>query len=433
MPHDGQLAGPEVATEESGRWTADPWVRLAIAAWLIALTAIGIRCAVQPHKRTLYTTWARAGADWVHGAPLYRTEWDEDQDQFRYSPLAAVLLVPFHYLPVRLGGVVWRLLNAAVLLGGLAWWLRTTPRGVGRADGEAAARWTPREWAVLFLAVLPIALGSLNNGQPNPLLIGLLLMAVAGAARGWWGLAAGCITVAAVFKVYPLAVGLLLAAAYPRRFAPWLALVLALAFFLPFACQRQTYVTGQYVLWLDRLEADQRWDWPTQIAYRDLWLLVRHSKLPLTSHGYQRLQMAAAGLCAVLCVAARLRRWGPPRVLLAVLVLGTCWMTLCGPATESSTYVLLAPALGWAVVAAGRGRWPVGVRLLPSLALSLMLACVLAGLFPWAAKVHALGLQPLAALFLTLGFFVVLGRELAVPAEGGVQASARADGTARAA
>ncbi len=92
----------------------DPWVRTAVLIWVIVLGAICVRAAVQPNKRTLYTTWAQAGSDWEAGRELYRQDWSPDQDQFRYSPLVAAFLVPFHYLPVRLGGVVWRLLNAGV-------------------------------------------------------------------------------------------------------------------------------------------------------------------------------------------------------------------------------------------------------------------------------------------------------------------------------
>src|SRR5579884_2210232 len=130
------------------RWRAgDPWMRAAVLIWAIVLGAIGTRAAVQPYKRTLYTTWAQAGADWRTGRDLYRNSWAPDQDQFRYSPFTAALLVPFSYLPVRLGGVVWRLLNAGVLLGGFAAWLRATP--LPR---------TPRQQGMLFVLLMPLSL-----------------------------------------------------------------------------------------------------------------------------------------------------------------------------------------------------------------------------------------------------------------------------------
>ena len=193
-------------------------MRTAVLVWVIVLGVVCVRAAVQPHKRTLYTTWEQAGADWEVGRDLYRDTWNPDQDQFRYSPLVAALLVPFNHLPIRIGGVVWRLLNAGRLAGRIPLVVRTAP--ISR---------TPRQQGILFLLVVPLSLSSLNNGQPNPLIIGLLLAALAAAERDRWSLAAGFIALATALKIYPLAIGLLLAAAYPRRFTPRLLLALLLA------------------------------------------------------------------------------------------------------------------------------------------------------------------------------------------------------------
>ena len=399
---------------------ADPWVRLAVLVWMIVVAGICIRAYVQPYKRTLFTTWEQAGADWENGRDLYRKSWNPDQDQFRYSPLTAVLLVPFHHLPIRPGGVVWRLLNAAVMLFGFAAWLRTTP--VTR---------TPRQQAILFLLLAPLSLSSLNNGQPNPLVIGLLLAALAAVEGERWTLAALFVALATALKIYPLALGLLLAAAYPRRFLPRLVLALTLAAVLPFACQHWDYVRGQYALWLTRLGKDQRWDWPLHMAYRDLWLLIRLVHLPLTPFGYLLVQLGSAAGCAVLCVALRLRQRPRREVLLAVLALGTCWMTLCGPATESATYILLAPALAWAVVSAECDGWPRVLAFLTRISLLLFLICVVRGLWSGVNAFHALGLHPQAAVLLSLAYGVVLIRSLL--ASSPPQEAAVADLSARAA
>jgi hypothetical protein len=82
-------------------------------------------------------------------------------------------------------------------------------------------------------------------------------------------------------------------------------------------------------------------------------------------------------------------------------------MMLCGPATESPSFVQLAPALAWAVVSAPREKWPLAVRWLPAVSFALFMAGVLAGLTPVAARIHALGLQPLAALLLFVSYIVM--------------------------
>jgi hypothetical protein len=299
--------------------------------WSVALVVVCAASALRPHAHSLYPTYARAGADWTAAANLYEYPRPEAYlDCYRYSPAVTVFLVPFHYLPDSVGGVVWRLLNAAVLLLGFRAWLRDA----------APAAVTDRQKGALYLLLLPLALSSLQNGQPNLAVIGLLLLALAAVSRELWGWAAVWVVLACALKLYPLAVGLLLAAAYPRRFGPRLAVALAVAAAMPFLFQRPAYVFDQYVQWYERLGGDDRKGWPAHMSYRDLWLLLRVWNVDISARAYLGVQLLAAAVCAAVCVAGRLRGWPRPRVLLAVLALGSGWMTLCGPATESCTYVL---------------------------------------------------------------------------------------------
>ena len=387
-------------------WARDRWARWAVTVWLVIVAAVCARAMVQPRVRSLYPTWAAAGGDWLDAAPLYRNTWDQHLDQFRYSPLAAALFAPFHLLPEQVGGALWRLLNAAALLGGFTWWLRAV----------SPAPLTARRWGLLFLLLAPLSLSSLNNGQPNLLIAGLLLAALAGVMRERWTMAAFCVAGATVLKVYPLALGLLVAVVYPRRFTPRLVLALAVLAVVPFVLQRPGYVCEQYRLWFERLRDNDeaRRSWPLHMAYRDLWLLFRVWHVPVTASVYMSIQLLTAAGCAAVCVAGRLHGWGRPRLLTAALTLATCWIMLCGPATESSTYVLLAPALAWAVLGAGGEPWP--VRALPALAWGLLVVCVLAGLFRNTAQFHALGLQPLAALLFAAGYLAGALRALFAPA-----------------
>jgi hypothetical protein len=260
--------------------------------------------------------------------------------------------------------------------------------------------------------LLPLSLSSLNNGQPNPLVLGLLLAALAAVDAERWTLAAVLVALVTMIKLYPLAVGLLLAAVYPRRFLPRLVLALTLAALLPFICQHWDYVRAQYALWLTRLGKDQRWDWPLHMAYRDLWLLIRLAHVPLTPLGYLVVQLVSAAGCAVVCIALRWRERPRREVLGAILALGSCWMTLCGPATESSTYILLAPALAWAVVSAECDGWPRLLGFLTRIAFVLFMLCVVRGLWPGVNRFHALGLQPQGAVLLSIVYGVVLVRGL---------------------
>src|SRR6266404_6650393 len=112
--------------EERPHAAAARWWVAALALWMLLLLGVSARAALWPRVHSLYPTYATAGTDWVSGHDLYYRERPKELrlDQYRYSPLVAVLLTPWHFLPERLGGILWRLVNAGVFLGGLAWWLR---------------------------------------------------------------------------------------------------------------------------------------------------------------------------------------------------------------------------------------------------------------------------------------------------------------------
>jgi len=337
-------------------------------------------------------TRARVGS--TEPSCISRTSAPAGLDRYRYSPAVAALFAPFSLLPDRVGGCLWRLLNAAIFLGGFAWWCAAVlPGWRSLSQGRRAALW---------LLLVPVAVGSLNNGQSNPLVAGLLLGTVAAVAERRWNVAALCMIAAVLFKGYPLAIGLLLAAVYPRRFGPRLALALAVGVLLPFLLQRPDYVANEYGSWLRLMGADNRKDGPVSCGYRDLWVLCQAMGLPLTRHVYLVIQLASAAALAAACVAARRAGW-PRRRLLAVLgALGTCWMMLCGPATESSTYILLAPVLAWAVLDAWT-NWDGWARYLPPLSFALLTVSSAACWFPVGKDLHTLGVQPWRPLLLTVG------------------------------
>jgi hypothetical protein len=381
--------------ETQARDTQARILRLVLAVWAGIVLVICARVLLSPRANSVYPIFAEAGRRWLAGEGLYPEPGGPlNLDRFRYSPLVAALFAPLGLLPNGVGGCLWRLLNAAVYLGAFTWWCRAVlPGGWTLSAGRAAALW---------LLLVPLSVGSLNNGQSNPLVAGLLLAAVAGVAHRRWNLAAACVAGACLFKGYPLAVGLLLAAVYPRRFAPRLGLTLAVGLALPLVLQRPAFVLGQYGEWLQALGADDRAAVPVSNCYRDLWMLCRMARVPLTREGYLVLQLATGAGAALLCVAGRRAGWSRRVLLTGLLSLGTCWMILCGPATESSTYILLAPVLAWAVLTAWEGAGPGWGRGLVYASLGLLLVGQIACWFPLGKQLHALGIQPLAALLLAV-------------------------------
>jgi hypothetical protein len=381
-------------------------VILSVAVWSLILLAISTRVLIAQKPSSVYPLFASAARRWLDGADLYRAA----GDPYRYSPLVTAGLVPFSLLPDRLGGVLWRWLNAAVYLGAFGWWARVVLTGPVRRG----------QLAILFLLLVPLSVGSLNNGQSNLLVIGLLLAGVAAVAGERWNLASVCVALACLFKLYPVAVGLLLALVYPRRFAGRFAVALVLGLAVPFLLQRPGYVAEQYVGWLEHLRRDDRTVLPLALWYRDLRLLCHVWGMPLSVVGYLSVQLAAAAAIAGLCLAGRLASWPQSRLLTCLLNLGCIWMTLFGAATESSTYSLLAPTLAATVLLAWQAPQPAWLRGVVSASLVLFIATQAAAWFPdGARRFHALAIHPLAALLLLVGLLAVEWRRsfAAVPSE----------------
>jgi hypothetical protein len=360
----------------------------AVVVWAVILLAIGIRGLHNPRRNSVYPIYARAARHFLAGTNLYRAA----DGPYRYSPLAAALLVPFTLCPGAIGGVLWRLLNASVYLAALAWFCRRV----------LPVPLTAQQQALLYLLIIPLSVGSLNNAQSNALVLGLLLAGVAAVASRHWSLASGCVALACLYKIYPVAVGLLLAAVYPRRFAGRFLLALAIGLALPFLFKPPAYVLEQYGSWFHHLQADDRQQLPIGVWYRDLRLLCRACQVPLGPTAYLLLQLLAAAGIAALCLWGRWVGWAQRRLLTTLFSLACCWMTLFGPATESSTYILLAPALAWTILAAWLGPaapWGIRTGLLASFGLFTVTQAAV--WFPGGARqVRMLGLHPLAALLL---------------------------------
>jgi hypothetical protein len=365
------------------------WQRLAIFVWATILVVLCIRGLLSSRRNSVYPIFATAARDFWAGANLYRSA----EAPYRYSPLVAALFVPFSLWPDPIGGVLWRLLNAAVYLAALGWWCRTVlPRSL-----------TASQKALLYLLIIPLSVGSLNNAQSNPLVLGLLLAGVSTVARGGWNLASAFLALACLFKLYPVAVGLLVAAVYPRRFAGRFLIALATGLALPFLLKPSAYVLEQYAGWWHHLVADDRQQLQIELWYRDLRLLCHVWHIPLGALAYLVIQLFAAAAIAAACTAGRLAHWQERRLLTLLFSLACCWMTLLGPATESATYILLAPTLAWSMIDALRSTVPWSIRTGLIGSFGLFLLTQTAVWFPGTGRqVHALGLQPLAALILVI-------------------------------
>jgi hypothetical protein len=366
----------------------DDWQRLAAVVWLVLVTVIAVRGWLSP-SNTVYPIYAQAARDWVAGDDIYLPR----GSPYRYSPLVAVLFLPLSRLNDPLGGTIWRLVNASAFLAGFAWFLRTVL-------AEDCSR---RQRGILFLLSVPLSLGSLNNAQSNALVLGLLLAALAaGMGKRLW-LSSGLTALACLFKVYPIALGLLLAVRYRRQFLLPLAFWLLCGLAVPFALGESSYVARQYNSWLHHLRTDDRQGLELELWYRDVRLLCHLCHISsLPGPSYPALQMAVACGIAVICWGAGRTGLDEQIVLPMILSLAVCWMTLFGSATESCTYILLAPSLSWSLVESWSNPGSAVRRWALTVSFSIFTITQAAVWFPHGKALHALGLHPLAGLLFFL-------------------------------
>jgi hypothetical protein len=360
---------------------------LALVVWGILTLILCGRSFLAPQRATVYPIFSEAARGWCRGEDCYRTVL---QDQYRYSPPATVLLVPFALLPDALGGVLWRLVGVAAYVAALCWWMRAVLHLPPFAVGAGA----------LLLLALPLSLGNVNNGQSNVLVLALLLTTTAAAATGRWTITAVAVSVACLIKGYPAAVALLLSAVFPCAFAGRFTLCLLAGLALPFLFQDPPYVLEQYEHWVEHLGQDDRQHVHCEATYRDLRLLCRVAGAPLSAGVFRAVQLAGGAFVLGVCLLGRRAGWSRPTLLREMLHLVCCWMVLLGPATESCTYMLLAPLFGWSLLEACRHPRQGALLALTLLGTGTLFFCCVASWFPWGRSVHALGLQPLGAMFL---------------------------------
>ena len=372
------------------------WNIAGLAVWLVIFLGLAVRTLANPNRATAFTVYRLAGSHWLSAQHLYG-----DWRGFVYSPIAAVFFAPFGNLPPGWGNLCWTWLNAGLFLLGMAAVLAS-----GIYPGIK-----PKHRGIVFLLIVPLVLGNLDTGQANPTVIGLLLLAVAAVPAERWSLAAFCVAIATYFKIYPLAVGLILFLIAPRKFGWRLLLALLVLGILPFLFQHWSYVSQQYHEWVATRSADDRRLYPLKDVPLDLWfLLVRFGHLPIPGFAYTAFQVLSGGAIALFCLVGVRMNWPKERVLAGLLALVCIWMTLFGPATELQTYVLLAPAVVLTLVNGFVYPRPIWLRVgLLVVYLLMVLAVARTSFLPSQKGLWILTIQPVAAVLFfacCFGWFV---------------------------
>lgn len=319
-----------------GRWAA-------VTAWSLIVVIVGVTVSFGNKPGKLYKTFHSAGVHFKSSETLFGPIPD-DEDLYRYSPTIAASMMPWTWIPMGVGAVLWRALQAAFLFLAIRAWAKVAVPEV--------------PWPLLALLALPLVIGNIHNAQINPLLAALMLATGVLFFHERYWLAAVMIAIAAFVKIYPLSLGLLLCVIEPRRFPLRLIVVIAIGCLIPFAIQSPDYVVQQWHEWVENAMADNRTYQPMARGYHDFQKLLLRWGISIPLGAYRGIQIAAGCAFAGLIAWGRFRGMARPTLIHGCVSLGFIWCTLFGPSTESATYMLLAPIAAHAFLAVtGRPLW----------------------------------------------------------------------------
>jgi hypothetical protein len=285
--------------------------------------------------RGIYGIYLHAGQNWLTGQNVYADK--DGLDVFRYAPLIAAAMTPLAKVSRIAGSLLFRTVNVSVFMFGAFAFL---DRVVQERRGTIAA-------SIYWIILAPLAFNGLTDLQVNALATGLMLLAVAAPPRSKWTLAAVCLMLAVLLKVYPVALMLPCILLWPRQLTGRCIAAMAVGLAAPFLMQHPHYVWDQYHRWFHLMSSnDRQWrgidDW-----YRDVRLPLKKIGVDVSPAAYTVLQFITAAWVAVVSYRFPSQQFNWRRDLAILYGMAAGWMMAFGPATEGVTYVMLAPALAW--------------------------------------------------------------------------------------
>jgi hypothetical protein len=191
----------------------------------------------------------------------------------------------------------------------------------------------------LFLTALLVC-NPIMDIQLNIMTIGLALLAVTAVANDRWNLGALAACLATLLKGYPISLALVLCVLFPRKFAGRWVATLALCLAAPFLFQSSDYVLRQYRDW-GMYGLNARF---VENYFQDFHRFWNVWFMPISRQTYLVLGALSGAMVAAACLIHARRGASGEELSLTVLCTCTAWMMALGPATEATTYIVLAPA-----------------------------------------------------------------------------------------
>lgn len=190
-------------------WRAIPGFNLALPVYAgIILVMMLSLLFTNQLPINVYNTYAVAAKNLMNHVYPYPVEPVEFHIGYKYSPLYGVLFYPIQLFSSEVGRLIWIFINFTTFLAGLGVFLSHCYKS--RQNNLAALLDKPYKLVILLLLIFNEMSVSIKIGQANSLVCGLMLMGLAHYAQGK-NLSAGILlALASNFKIFPLALALLL-------------------------------------------------------------------------------------------------------------------------------------------------------------------------------------------------------------------------------
>jgi len=300
---------------------------LALSVWVLSVAGISVLVFRAPSKGTVTTVYHEVVNRWLTNQPIYPDGW---MYSFYYFPQFVFAFIPFHFLPVPLGDILWR----AVSTGLFAWGIWRVINLFGPDRSRLLF------WCATIIAFAP-SLGAMRNGQANLIFAAFTAHAAACLGRSAWGTASLCLLCALMIK--PLGLVMVLLAALVYRPLLWRLIPGVLIFLsFPFLFAGTPYVLSQYLQSVERLFSSSL---VTEHRFADLNGLLQTIGVDLRGGFSQFVRIMAGLVTAILWLIGAKRICEPRQQACLLLGLATTYLMLFNPMTEGNSYVIVAPVL----------------------------------------------------------------------------------------
>jgi hypothetical protein len=319
---------------------------------ILAVVAALMKGGISGDKCNNFLIFRQVYYHLVEQKSLYAAYPQEHGDVNHYGPVFALIIAVFALLPKLLGMMTWLIAMAATLYATL---MRMPLK---------------RVWimAVCWIITQDL-LSAMQMAQFNIVIVALVLLSYIAVEKERDWLAALCIAIGALTKVYGIvAIVFVLFSRHKVRFIGWLAVWTAILVAAPMLLSSPEYVAGQYAEWgqslLDKNALNVALGLNTTDNYYQN-ISVMGMLHRITQSTFSDMYVLIPAVVLFVLPLLRRKQWGAERYRLGVLASALMCIILFSTGSETSGYVIAMTGVAiWYVACSQRSRTDVALLVL---------------------------------------------------------------------